>query len=184
MADAPTPCGACKIVILWEDFDRAIHARATFDRIVQTFGDGKPVEASWWSFRMLESPEFNAAVRTAASHAEVIVVAAHGDREISESVASRLESCATRGGGPPPVIVALHDHELAAEGEAAPLCALLQKIAARHRAGFACNRDIKASEVRRHPERRPRHEEHRTIQFQASAPASAFDNVRRFGIND
>ncbi len=174
----------CKIVVFWENFDGAIHARVAFDSIVQRLSGGRPVQASSWSFSMLESPEFNAAVLMDAACADVIVVAARGDRGIPERITSWLEVCAMREGGRRPVIVALHEEGLESGDGAAPLCSVLQRIATRQGAGFACSNDLKGGEIRKLGERQPLRQTTRSIQIQE--PASILDagNHRWCGIND
>ena len=142
--EAHTECAErpCKIVVFWEDFDAAIHARKAFDSIVQCVGAGREVEASSWSFSMLGSTKFNAAVLMDASRADVIVVAARGDQEIPGRVATWLELSVMRNEEDAPVLIALHDEGLDAHNEAAPLCTSLQKIAARQGARFACSQDL------------------------------------------
>lgn len=142
--EAHTECTErpCKIVVFWEDFDAAIHARKAFDSVVQSASGGREVEASSWSFSMLASTKFNAAVLMDASRADVIVVAARGDQEIPGRFATWLELSVMRNTGDSPVLIALHDDGLDAHNEAAPLCTLLQKIAARQGARFACGQDL------------------------------------------
>ena len=179
LADRP-----CKIVFFWEDFDAAIHARKSFDSVVEHFSGGRPVAASTWSFSMLESPEFNASVLMDASRADVIVVAARGDEEVSARIASWLEICVMREEGPPAVVVALHDDRLKDNGGAAPFCSSVKKITKRQGASFACSKDLKGNVARGSRKRAPRCDAHPTIHLGEPARAADAGIHRWSGIND
>lgn len=120
-----------KVVFFYEDFDAAVRCRKAFDSIARKFGRGRPVEASSWSFSMMGSEDFNAAILLDSSAADVIVVAAHGDRELPPRIATWLEICVSGRGKPAPLLFALHAEGLEADGEAAPLFASLECIASR-----------------------------------------------------
>ena len=131
-----------KVVFFYEDFDAAIHCRKAFDSIADKFCKGRPIDASSWSFSMLGSAEFNAAILIDASAAEVIVVASRGDRELPERVATWIEMCVNGCGKPAPVLIALHADGLEPDGEAAPLCSSLESIASRQGAVAMCGGDL------------------------------------------
>ena len=120
-----------KVVFFYEDFDAAIECRKAFDSIARRFTKGRPIDSSSWSFSMLGSSEFNAAILMDASAAEVIVIAARGDRELPARVATWIEMCVNGCGKPAPVLIALHAHGQERAGEALPLCSSLESIASR-----------------------------------------------------
>jgi len=132
-----------KVVFFYEDFDAAIHCREAFDSIAHSVGKGRPVSASSWSFSVLGSSEFNAAILMDASSAEAIVIAARGDRELPSRVATWIEMCVNGCKKPVPLLIALHAEELEPEGEAAPFCSSLECIASRQGTTAMCGRDLK-----------------------------------------
>ena len=132
----------CKIVTFYEDFDDAIRAVQNHENIMRTFSNGRHVISTSWSFQMLGQPELNSVILNDASHASVIVVANHGRYELPERVASWVSMLMAANPYEKPVLLALHDERLEADGLAAPFCTKLQGIAGRTNAPFMCIRDI------------------------------------------
>jgi hypothetical protein len=152
-SNQPTTCGyrdkerphadrSCKLVIFYQEFSDAIRAHQAFDTIVENFGHGREVRATSWSFHLLGRPELNAAVIRDSALADVIVIATDGRREVPERVQQWVEICMDGSPGARPVVVALHDEGLEADGAAAPLCSSLKQIADRRGAAFMCNHDL------------------------------------------
>ena len=80
---------------------------------------------------MLGMPELNAAIVMDATLADVLVVAAKGDRPLPPRIAAWVEMCMNHGEKAMPAVVALHADGLEPEGAAAPLCSSLEGIAGR-----------------------------------------------------
>lgn len=137
----PTDCGH-HIVTFYEDFDGALRAQRAFDAIAQHFSPDRPTHASSWSFTMLGMPDLNAAIVLDATLADVVVVAAKGDRPLPPRIAAWVEMCMNHGERATPAVVALHADGLEPEGAAAPLCSSLEGIAGRQGATFLCGRDL------------------------------------------
>ncbi|MEO6787598.1 MAG: hypothetical protein ABI318_15835 [Chthoniobacteraceae bacterium] len=137
----------CKIVFFYENFDAAIHCRKSFDSIARSLGDGRLVEASSWSFSMLGTSEFNAAILLDGSRADVIVVAARGDRELPARVAIWIEMCVNGCGNGRPLLLALHADGSGTGSEPLPLCTSLEYIAMRQGTRAMCSRDLKVPAV-------------------------------------
>lgn len=173
-----------KVVFFYEDFDSAIHCRKAFDSIAHSFGRGRPVIANSWSFSMLGSSEFNAAILMDASTAEAIVIAARGDRELPTRVVTWIEMCVNGCRKPAPLLIALHAEELEPEVEAAPLCSSLECIASRQGVTAMCGRDLQKPTGGVHPVATfPRHSARAGgVLDPAIYPASG--TPRRWGIND
>jgi hypothetical protein len=139
----------CKIVFFYENFDAANRCRAAFDSIAHSLGNGREVEANSWSFSMLGATElsaavlaeFNASVLADASRADVIVVAARGDKELPVRIAASIEACIQRSLDPVPLLLALPDEEL--EGEADRFCSCIEAIATRQGTRAMRGRDLK-----------------------------------------
>ncbi len=142
--EAETPCSGtpCRIVFFYEDFDAAIRCRKAFDSIANSLCCGRAVMASSWSFSMLGSSEFNAAILMETSGADVMVVSARGDRELPARVATWIEMCVNGCGDTRPVLLALHAEGMEPDGEAAPLCTSVECIASRQGTPVMCSRDL------------------------------------------
>lgn len=133
---------ACNIVTFYEDLPAAVRAQRAFDSLAQHVSPDRPVHATSWSFSMLGMSDLNAAVLLDAALADVLVVAAKGDKELPPRIAAWVEICMNKGDKAEPVVVALHDDGLESDGAAAPLCSSLEKIASRQGATFMCSHDL------------------------------------------
>jgi hypothetical protein len=183
----PARGSTCKVVFFYENFDAAIRCRMAFDSIAHTFGNGRPVEASSWSFSMLGATElsasilaeFNASMLAEASRADVIVIAAHGDKELPERIALSIETCLGRGGKSKPLLLALPADD-SSDGASA-LCVSIEGIATRQGVRAMRGSDLQEPKSQRRPA---------TIQprFDAAGLALAHDSTAgvnpRWGIND
>jgi hypothetical protein len=139
----------CKVVTLYEDFPAAIRAHDSFGRLMGRFSSERPVHATSWSFGMLGTERLKATVARDAAEADVILVSANGDREIPPHVASCIADCISRKPDARPVVVALHDEALKADGAAGPLCKSLKQVADRRHAAFLCGADLKEITARK-----------------------------------
>lgn len=164
----------CKVVTLYEDFPAAIRAHDSFGRLMGRFSGERPVHATSWSFGMLGTQRLKATVARDAAEADVILVSANGDREIPPHVASCIADCISRDPDARPVVIALHDDALKADGAAGPLCKSLKQIADRRHAAFLCGADLKEAAARKPSAARPA--------MHGAESAAAAD--RWFGIND
>jgi hypothetical protein len=180
----PAACRFCKIVTFYEDFSDAVRAVQKFDGIVQAFSGERPVHATSWSFDLLAKAHLNSIILDDVKYADVIVVATHGDRELPARIATWVEICIHAIPGTKPVLVALHDEGLEAEGVNAPLCASLHEIANRTDARFMCNRDL-AQCVKRDVAEKPNGGGH-GVPHSAHEPAqyATTESHRWWGLND
>jgi hypothetical protein len=174
----------CKIVTFYEDFADAIRAVQKFDLIVQAFSGERHVLATSWSFDMLGRRNLNSIILDDVSHADVIVVASHGDRPLPERIASWVAICMAAIRTKKPVLVALHNDGMEEEGVAAPLCKSLKDIASRADASFMCNHGL-AQCLKESAQRKPGGGG-RDARRPAAEPAqfSITENLRWWGIND
>lgn len=173
----------CQIVTFYEDFSDAIRAVKKFDAIVRAFSGDLPVHATSWSFDLLGKSELNAIILEDVTHTNVLVVASRGDHALPERIASWVEICTHTAPGKRPVILALHDEEVEAEGVAAPLCSSLVQIANRVDATFMCNRDLASKESEALPmPMRERVENAASVLGMAQYPAT--ETFRWWGINN
>jgi len=183
-AQQPEAGRFCKVVIFYEEFADASRAVQKFDDIIQGLSGDRPVYATSWGFDLLGKRDLNTIILNDVSSADVIVVAMHGDRELPERVASWVAICTAAVQTKKPVLVALHDDGMEADGVAAPLCKSLKDIACRTDAAFMCNHDL-AQYVKHSAQKKPGNDGH-DVQRTATNPAqtSAAENLRWWGIND
>jgi len=184
VSEFPQAERTCNIVTFYEDFAGATRAHHAFDCIARRFAGGRPVHATSWSFGMLANPEFNVAVVLDAAAADVMVIAAKGDRELPARIATWVEMCVRTGENPEPVVVALHDDGLESDGGAAPLCSVLEKIASRQGATFICNHNLK-DEMDCELPIEPNFDESRSpVRIAGRVPEPTPEIHRWWGIND
>jgi len=138
----PQADGVFRIVTFYKSISDAVRVVKNFDSINHTFADGRPVEAALWSFDLLRKPEMSADILAHVAEAEVLVVAAQGEHELPERIASWVVMSMAAHPVKTPVLVVLHDEELEADGMTAPLCESLRRIAGLTDAAFLCNSDL------------------------------------------
>src|SRR6266853_1269729 len=102
----------CNIVTFYEDFASAVHAYAAFDWLSRNVGNNLPVKPTSSSFAVLAvSPPLLSVLQESAP-ADVLVVSAHGDKDLPPHIAAWVEDCLSREPDAKPVLVALLDDEL------------------------------------------------------------------------
>jgi hypothetical protein len=174
----------CRIVTLYEDFPAAIRAYQSFQDLAHRFSRGRPAQPTSWSFAMLGNPRLMSAIARESADADVIVVAANGDREPPDYVASWIRRLVNQKPGARPVVLALHDDGLTSDAGTAPLCRSLEQIAGERHAKFMCGADL--DRQKSHP---PKHAAaHVRPESRIHAPRAArrrdVSPTRWFGIND
>ncbi len=137
---------AFNIVTFYEDFASAARACKAFDSLARNFCNDLPdlsSHATLWSFGMLGMSGLTTAIFQLSASADVLVVSANGDKDLPPHIAKWVERCISREPNAKPVLVALVDDELEANGSAAPLLLSLLQIANRRQARFLCNTGLK-----------------------------------------
>jgi hypothetical protein len=173
-----------KIVTFYEEFPDAIRAHQAFDTIARKFCGDEPVKASSWSFTLLGRADLNALILADVASADVVVVAASGAREIPRRIATWIEISLDANPDRRPVVLALHEDGLKAEGAGAQLCSGLEKIAGHRNARFMCNADLE-SHAKARLSREPRIPAHTGAGHSTElAGCSTTESTRRWGIND
>jgi hypothetical protein len=179
----PHTARVCKIVTFYEDFEAGMRAFRFFDSVARAFSGDLPVNATSWSFSMLGMSRLTAAVLRDSPSADVLVVAAHGVKDLPPHVAMWVDRCISREPNAEPVLVALTDDELEADGSATPLCSSLMRIADRRHATFVRTADL-ARCVPEFPPEPVRDGRENADSELGLARFPAIKHPRRWGIND
>lgn len=132
-----------KVVIFYESFSDAARVDENFDRIAGILPWKRPVVVQSWNFCMLDQPALNGALLKATEHADAVVVAANGERDLPASVTDWVEACVNGNPAAKAVLVGLHDDGLEPDASDGRFCSSLRKIAERKRATFICTTDLR-----------------------------------------
>jgi len=79
------------VVIAYEDLETGKRAIKTYEHMVQQLGDECLFANQMWKFDVLAVPKLNEIAAKDAAAAEIIIVSAHGCRELPAAVKSWLE---------------------------------------------------------------------------------------------
>ena len=124
-----------KIVIAYENFDEAIHAKEMSERVAAHMES----ECDAWPFELLgvESVREHA-VKTAAA-ADMIIIAAHGAAELPVPVMHWIECALLQRANNPVALVTLLNDDWLISAKPPPLCAGMRRFAERKDVNLFCN---------------------------------------------
>jgi hypothetical protein len=131
---------------------------------------------------MLGMSQLAAAVLRDATSADVLVVAASGDKDLPPHITEWVEDCLTSEPNAEPAVVALHDEALDA-GSSAAFYSSLEAIAIRRRARFFISRDLAARENRDFPDAPDRNAPGKPVRRHEMGPFPIL-TTRCWGINE
>jgi len=170
---------ALNVVIAYEDLETGKRAMKTYEYMVQQLGDQCLFANQMWKFDVLAVPKLKDFAAKDAAAAEIIIISAHGNRDLPGEVKSWIEmwlGFKTEAGA----LVALFD----GDGDFNPARAYLADIASRAQIEFFCqptvwsgNAHTRSTTTLAHP----RNE--KTIAFLASASPEV-PSFPHWGINE
>lgn len=126
---------AFKIVIAYETFAAAIHAKEMSERMAFQMES----ECDAWPFELLAVDRVREHAITMAAAADMIIVAARGALELPDAVKDWIENGLLQKGSDPTALVALLHDDWIVSSKPPPLCVYLQQIAERGNVDFFCN---------------------------------------------
>jgi len=134
MARTPT----FNILTAYESLERALRVKELLDRLASDLRSTCKINSEFWNFELLEHPAFRAQAAAEASEANMVIIAAKGDTDLTDAVKSWLEAWLPQRQAGHTALVALLDAEGRRSAEPPRPCAYLQKIAARSSMDFFC----------------------------------------------
>jgi hypothetical protein len=79
------------VVIAYEDFETGKNAKKTYDFLVEHLGDECVFSNQMWKFDVLSLPKLKEMAITDVREADIIIVSAHGDNDLSVPVKEWIE---------------------------------------------------------------------------------------------
>jgi len=167
------------VVIAYEDLETGKRAMKTYEYMVQQLGDQCLFANQMWKFDVLAVPKLKDFAAKDAAAAEIIIISAHGGRELPAEVKSWIEMW-LKYKTEASALVALFD----GEGEFNPARSYLAEIASRAQIEFFCQPGIwpgaphtRSSNTLAHPR------SEKTIAFLAAATQEV-SSFPHWGINE
>jgi hypothetical protein len=137
----------CSVVVVYEDHPTRDRAMSVCEHLARAFREQVEFDVSWWKFRYLVDPELAQAAARDAADADVIIVAAHADCEVTVGVRDWMETWAVHRAGRDGALVALVEGEVFPAPEVKPLEAYLRALALRARIDFLAPVDLGGSQA-------------------------------------
>ncbi|MBI3416538.1 MAG: hypothetical protein HY043_14680 [Verrucomicrobia bacterium] len=125
-----------RVVILYNQPESAHRALKVVDGVVSEFADKLRVGRDVWSFNILELDEVAAEASAAAAQAQLLVIAADGDAELSAAVIHWLERWAVESTPGTAALVAVLSRHDDSASEPSATCRWLQVLAQHAGQGF------------------------------------------------
>ena len=98
---------ALSALVAYEDSITRNRAMRICDRLVQKFWKDFEFDFSWWRFDFLRDAELAQAAAAAAADSDLVVISAHGGRELPAPAQQWIESCLPRRGPGTCILVAM-----------------------------------------------------------------------------
>jgi hypothetical protein len=108
------------------------------DRLASDLRPACKLNCEYWRFDLLGHPSFGAKAIQDACQADMVIIAARGDKELIGDVKSWFESWLPQRRVGHSALVALLDEDRTAPGNPPPLCECLQQLAALSGMDFFC----------------------------------------------
>jgi len=85
------------VVVVYEDFATGKRAKKTYDYLVANLGQDCHFSNQMWKFEVLSIPKLREMAAKDATAADVIIISAHGDTELSADVKAWIETWLSDG---------------------------------------------------------------------------------------
>lgn len=130
------------LVALYDGLMGGIRLREALEWLNHSHGHLMRVSQRSWSFDALTRLDVRAAAVHEAADADVLVIAADGERRLPAQVAQWIDRCFRENGRSPAVLVALHDDGFSDEGTGSTLTGELRQISYRWGMEFVRNEEF------------------------------------------
>jgi len=126
----------CSVVVVYEDAATRDRAMGVCEHLVHAFRGQIEFDVGWWKFRYLLDPELAQAATRDAADADMIIVSAHADAELTTAVKDWMETWAAHRADREGALVALVEAGSSRARNAPPLEFYLRALARRARMDF------------------------------------------------
>ena len=127
------------VLVAYDDHASGFRAKEMLESLKAKLQLEKELIYFLWKFDLLRNPKLRSNAAAQANEADILLVAAHEDRELDDSVKEWLENWCCARPERPQALAYLASASTAKAGTETPLCTYLRGLAQSSQADFFCN---------------------------------------------
>jgi hypothetical protein len=175
---------AFSVVAVHDGIYAGIRVQEALEWLKDSFSTDLQLSFISWSFEDLAKQHLRALTIRAASAADAIIVSVSDDEKVPAQVKVWLNGILAEQRGTRPILIALHDERIKANGFMGPFCTHLKKVAESLQTEFMCNEDFDKRLDRDFAAQRLRQKSPDSFHWAEPFEREFYTTPRYWGIND